>query len=38
LDNSNYDSFDGGGGFSHVYVNMHEYFVKKQKKMQKINT
>jgi hypothetical protein len=29
LDTSNYDSFHGGGGgFSHVYVIMHIYFVK----------
>jgi len=31
LDNSNYDSFHGGGGFSHVYVIMHKYFVESQK-------
>ncbi len=37
LDNSNYDSFHGGGGFSHVYVNTHKYFVKKPK-MKKMNT
>jgi len=29
LDNSNYDHFHGGGGFSHPYVVMHKYFVKK---------
>jgi hypothetical protein len=28
LDNSNYDHFHGGGGFSHAYVIMHKYFVK----------
>jgi hypothetical protein len=29
LDTSNYDSFHGGGGgFSHLYVIMHKYFVK----------
>jgi hypothetical protein len=31
LDNSNYDHFHGGGGFSHAYVIMHKYFVKKPK-------
>jgi hypothetical protein len=29
LDNSNYDNFHGGGGFSHVYVIPHKYFAKK---------
>jgi len=40
LDNSNYDNFHGGGGgggFSHPYVIMHTYFVKKPE-MQKMNT
>jgi len=37
LDNSNYDHFHCGGDFSHAYVIMHKYFVKKSK-MQKINT
>ncbi len=37
IDNSNYDSFPSGGGFSHVYVIMHKYFVKKPK-MKKMNT
>jgi hypothetical protein len=31
LDNSNYDNFHGGGGFSHQYVIMHKYFIKKSK-------
>jgi hypothetical protein len=31
LDNSNYDSFHDGGGFSHVYITMHKYFAKKLK-------
>jgi hypothetical protein len=34
---SNYDNFHGGGGFSHPYVIMHKYFVKKPK-MQQMNT
>jgi hypothetical protein len=29
LDNLNFDHFHGGGGFSHLYVIMHKYFVKK---------
>ncbi len=29
LDNSNNDNFHGGGGFSHSYVIMHKYIVKK---------
>jgi len=37
LNNSNYDKFHGGGGFSHPYVIMHKYFVKRPK-MQKMNT
>jgi hypothetical protein len=39
LDNSNYDNFHGGGGggFSHLYVIMHKYFVKKLE-MKKMNT
>jgi hypothetical protein len=37
FDNSNYDSFHGDGGFSHVYVIMHKYFVRKLE-MQKMNT
>jgi len=38
LDNPNYDNFHGGGGgFSHPYVIMHKYFVKKLE-MQKMNT
>ncbi len=38
MDNSNYHSFHGGGGgFSHVYVIMHKYFVEKPK-MQKMST
>jgi len=28
LDNSNYDNFQGGDDFSHVYVIMHKYFGK----------
>jgi len=29
LDNLNYDNSHGGGGFSHPYVIIHKYFVKK---------
>ncbi len=29
--------YGGGGGFSHLYVIMHKYFIKKPK-MQKMNT
>jgi len=36
LDNSNYDNFHGGGGFSHLYVIMHKYFVQKLE-MQRMN-
>jgi hypothetical protein len=35
LDNSYYDDFHNGGGFSYAYVIMHKYFVKKSK-MQKM--
>ncbi len=31
MDIPNYDNFHGGGGFSHVYVIMHKYFVNKPK-------
>ncbi len=38
LNNSNYDNFHGGGGgFSHLNVIMHKYFVK-ESEMQKLNT
>jgi hypothetical protein len=37
LDNSNYDDFHGGNAFSHAYVNMHKYFVKKPKMQKKIH-
>jgi hypothetical protein len=37
LDNSNYDNFHGGGGFSHAYLIMHTYSGKKLE-MKKMNT
>jgi hypothetical protein len=37
LDNSNHDNFHGRGSFSHPFVIMHKYFVKKLE-LQKMNT
>jgi len=37
LNNLNHTNFHGGGDFSHMYVIMHQYFVKKLE-MQKLNT
>jgi hypothetical protein len=37
LDNSKFNNFHGGDGFSHAYVIMHKYFVKKTKMQKWIN-